>query len=149
MKRSQVRDGYFNFFFESPTIAKTWRAAHRLALGHRTFGRALRRSTIVVCQGSRVWDNYRLLHHSDSKKALDSLGGCLTSRRCSRRGARVQVGRSTRPRTPLAAERHDVRRLISSIEKGMVCQAHEFAATSILQPPAEAEMLELFTRVSF
>ena len=75
MKRSRARDAYFNFLFESPTVARTWRAVHLRALGHRTYGRALRRSTIVVCQGSRGWDNYRLLHHFDPKKALDSLAG--------------------------------------------------------------------------
>jgi len=75
IKRSRARDAYFNFLFESPTVAKTWRAVHSLALGHRTFGPAFRRSTIVVCQGSRGWDNYRLLHHCDSRKTLDSLAG--------------------------------------------------------------------------
>jgi hypothetical protein len=75
MKRSRAQDGYFNFLFESPAVAKTWRAVHSVALGHRTFGPALRRSTIVVCQGSRGWDNYRLLHHFDPKETLDSLAG--------------------------------------------------------------------------
>jgi hypothetical protein len=75
IKRSRARDAYFNFLFESPTVAKTWRAVNSLALGHRTFGPAFRRSTIVVCQASRGWDNYRLLHHCDSRKTLDSLAG--------------------------------------------------------------------------
>jgi len=63
------------FLFKSPTAATTWRAVHSLALGHRAFGPALRRSTIIVCQGSHGWDNYRLLDHFDSKTALDSMAG--------------------------------------------------------------------------
>lgn len=75
MKRSRAQNGFVNFLFESTAVARTWRAVRALALGHRTFGRALRRSTIVVCQGSRGWDNYRLLHHFDPKETLDSLAG--------------------------------------------------------------------------
>lgn len=33
----------------------------------------LRRSSIVTCQGSRGWDDYRLLHHFDSRQPLDRL----------------------------------------------------------------------------
>jgi hypothetical protein len=75
IRRSRARDAYVNFIFESPTVAKAWRLLHARALSHRRIGRGLRQASIVVCQGSHGWDNYRLLHHFDHRKQLDSLAG--------------------------------------------------------------------------
>lgn len=75
VQRSRARDAYINFTFEAPRVAGTWRIVHARALHHPRMGRALRQASIVVYQGSRGWDNYRLLHHFDRRKALDSLAG--------------------------------------------------------------------------
>jgi len=75
IQRSRARDAYVNFIFESPTVAKTWRMVDARVLSHRALGRGLRAASIVVCQGSRGWDNYRLLHHFDARKPLDALAG--------------------------------------------------------------------------
>src|SRR5829696_406131 len=75
VERSRARNGYLNFLFSSPTASPTWRAIQRLALQHRVLGARLRGSTIVTCQGTRGWDNYRLLHHFDPGQKLDPLRG--------------------------------------------------------------------------
>ena len=73
VERSRARDSYVNFLFSSPATARIWRSIQEIALRHRTFGARIRRSTIVTCQGTRGWDNYRLLHHFDSDHKLDRL----------------------------------------------------------------------------
>jgi len=75
VQRSRSQSAYINFTFESPTVASAWRLVHARALGHRKMGTPLCDASIVVCQGSRGWDNYRLLHHFDRRKQLDSLAG--------------------------------------------------------------------------
>ena len=75
MQRPRAGNAYLNFNFESPTVAKTWRMVDTRILRHRRLGPRIRRASIVVCQGSRGWANYRLLHHFDSRKPLDALTG--------------------------------------------------------------------------
>jgi len=75
IERSRARDSYLNFLFSSTTAARTWRAIQRIALRHRLLGAPIRRSTIVTCQGTRGWDNYRLLHHFDPEQKIDTLAG--------------------------------------------------------------------------
>ena len=75
VERPRARGQYLNFLLSSPIAARTWRAIQRTALRHRVLGARIRRSTIVTCQGTRGWDNYRLLHHFDSKQRLDKLTG--------------------------------------------------------------------------
>jgi hypothetical protein len=65
-------DAWINFNFRSISVDRTWDVVQP-AFQHRRWGAALRRSTIVICQGSRGWDDYRLLHHFDGKQALDRL----------------------------------------------------------------------------
>jgi len=65
---SRARNGYLNFMFASAAARLTWRAVQRIALSHRTLGRQLRHSTIVTCQGTRGWNNDRLLHHFDPRQ---------------------------------------------------------------------------------
>ena len=45
-------DSWINLSFRSTSIDATWRALQE-AFQHRRWGAALRRSTIVACQGSR------------------------------------------------------------------------------------------------
>ena len=75
VERSRTRDSYLNFLFLSRSAARTWRAIQRIALRHRILGARISRSTIVTCQGTRGWDNYRLLHHFDPNQKLDKLRG--------------------------------------------------------------------------
>ena len=73
VERSHGRNRYINFLYLSATPSRTWQMIQK-QLRHRTLGIPLRRSLIVVCQGSRGWDNYRLLHHFD-ERLLDKLTG--------------------------------------------------------------------------
>jgi len=73
IRRGRGKDPWMNFLFTSASIARTWSRLESGAIGHRQLGPQLRRSSIVTCQGSRGWDNYRLLHHFDSRQALDRL----------------------------------------------------------------------------
>ena len=74
-RRGSARGPYINYFFESRTPARVWKALRGQALRHRRLGGSLRQSTIVTCQGSRGWENYLLLHHFDSAQPLDTLAG--------------------------------------------------------------------------
>ena len=73
IQRGPGNGPWMNFLFKSASIARTWSRLEAGAIRHRQFGPQLRRSSIVTCQGSRGWDNYRLLHHFDSRQALDRL----------------------------------------------------------------------------
>jgi hypothetical protein len=63
-------DSWINFTFRSTSLGRTWGVV-QAAFRHRRWGAALRRSTIVTCQGSRGWDDYKLLHHFDADHVLD------------------------------------------------------------------------------
>jgi len=69
------RGPYVNYHFvgQNRTLKRIWTLVRRRALQHRSIGPALRRSTMVTCQGSRGWDNYKLLHHFDPEVPLDVL----------------------------------------------------------------------------
>ncbi len=73
IQRPRRGDSYVNFAFDSPVLRRVWAVFQRQALDHRKLGRALRRSMIVTCEGSRSWSNYRLLHHFDGRQRPDSL----------------------------------------------------------------------------
>ena len=66
-------DTWINFLYTSTSAVGIWSSLEQRALMHRRLGLQLRRSSIVTCEGSRGWDNYRLLHHFDSREALDRL----------------------------------------------------------------------------
>lgn len=65
------RQPWVNYFFTARYAGPVWAHLRRRALHHRRLGSALRESTIVTCEGSRGWDNYRLLHHFDPAQAVD------------------------------------------------------------------------------
>lgn len=65
------RGPYVNYFFDTRSPRKIWRAMSGSILRHHRIGAGLRRSTIITCEGTRGWDNYLLLHHFDSKVGLD------------------------------------------------------------------------------
>jgi hypothetical protein len=69
------RGPYVNYHFvgQNKALGRIWTLISRRALGHRKIGAALRRGSMVTCQGSRGWDNYKLLHHFDPKVPLDVL----------------------------------------------------------------------------
>ncbi len=73
IRRGRGKDPWVNFLFTSASVGRTWSRLVSGALTHRQLGPQLRRSSIVTCQGSRGWDNYRLLHHFDGRQVLDSL----------------------------------------------------------------------------
>jgi hypothetical protein len=69
------RGPYVNFFFcgSRAALRRTWQDLRLKILAHRRFGVALRKSTIITCEGTRGWDNYLLLHHFDERLTRDKL----------------------------------------------------------------------------
>ena len=69
------RGPYFNFHFfcQNRSLPHVWSLVERRALKHRALGGMLRRASIVTCEGSRGWANYRLLHHFDPEVPLEVL----------------------------------------------------------------------------
>jgi hypothetical protein len=69
------RGPYVNYHFvgRNRSLSRIWSLVSRRALRHRAIGAALRRGSVVTCQGSLGWDNYKLLHHFDPKVPLDEL----------------------------------------------------------------------------
>jgi hypothetical protein len=73
IQRSRGHARYVNFLFVGSKIDAVWSSIRDLALRHRRFGAVLRRSCIATAEGSKGWSNYLLLHHFDSRQALDEL----------------------------------------------------------------------------
>jgi len=73
IQRGLGKNPWVNFLFTSAAVARTWSRLKSGAITHSRLGAKLRRSSIVTCQGSRGWDNYRLLHHFDNRQPLDML----------------------------------------------------------------------------
>jgi hypothetical protein len=73
IQRGRGKEPWVNFLFTSASVARTWSRLESGAIKHGRLGPKLRRSSIVTCQGSRGWDNHRLLHHFDSRQPLDRL----------------------------------------------------------------------------
>lgn len=73
IQRGRGKNPWVNFLFTSASVARTWTRLESKTIRHSRLGATLRRSSIVTCQGSRGWDNYRLLHHFDSRQPLDML----------------------------------------------------------------------------
>jgi len=75
VQKGNDRGPYVNFHFigQNRSLPHIWSLVHRRALKHRSLGGALRRASMVTCEGSRGWDNYRLLHHFDPKVPLEVL----------------------------------------------------------------------------
>jgi hypothetical protein len=69
--RGNDRGPYINAFFslQAKYLPTLWSLLQQRVLKHRAIGSAVRRSSIIVCQGTRGWDNYLLLHHF--QKAID------------------------------------------------------------------------------
>jgi hypothetical protein len=67
------RGPYIDITFTVPAneVAALWRQLSKNVLGKDAAGRKLRLASMVYCQGSRGWDNYRLLHHFDPEVVLD------------------------------------------------------------------------------
>ena len=89
VQRSRSPRAYLNFIFESPTVENTWLLLRARALHHPKIGRSIREASIVICQGSRAWDNYRLLHHFDRRQPLDSLRRVRRSRAKAAKAAEI------------------------------------------------------------
>lgn len=73
IQRGRGKEPWVNFLFTTASVARTWNMLESGAIKHGRLGPKLCRSSIVTCQGSRGWDNYLLLHHFDSRQALDRL----------------------------------------------------------------------------
>ena len=67
------RNLWINFTFASKAPRRIWNELQTGALRHHSLGAVLRRSAIVAAEGSRGWDNYRLLHHFDDQGHLDRI----------------------------------------------------------------------------
>ena len=75
VQRGTDRGPYVNIHFiaRKPDIARLWAVVHKRVLRHRTLGPGIRRSCMVMCEGSRGWDNYLLLYHFNDKVPVDVL----------------------------------------------------------------------------
>ena len=75
--RGHDRGLYINFNYQGSrdTLARLWKYLKTKVLLDRRAGAQLRQATIITCEGSRGWENYRLLYHFNPKTALDSFPG--------------------------------------------------------------------------
>lgn len=73
IQRGRGKNPWVNFLFTTASVPRTWSRLKSGVITHGRLGPRLRRSSIVTCQGSRGWDNYRLLHHFDSPQPHDRL----------------------------------------------------------------------------
>jgi hypothetical protein len=73
--RGRDRGPYVDVSFSRAAkhMPKLWSRLLKRALGGDPLGRRLRASSMVYCEGSRGWENYKLLHHFDPVQALDQL----------------------------------------------------------------------------
>jgi hypothetical protein len=73
--RGRDRGPYIDVSFTvaAKYLPKLWSQVLSRALGRDSLGRALRSASMVYCEGSRSWDNYKLLHHFDPRQTLDRL----------------------------------------------------------------------------
>jgi hypothetical protein len=73
--RGRDRGPYVNVSFSlaAKHLPLLWSLLRKRGLGSDSLGRKLRASSMVYCEGSRGWDNYKLLHHFDSRQKLDRL----------------------------------------------------------------------------
>jgi len=62
-----------SFTIAAKYLPKLWSQILSRSLGRDSLGRALRSASMVYCEGSMGWDNYKLLHHFDSRQTLDRL----------------------------------------------------------------------------
>ena len=62
---------YVNFTFAAKDLPKLWASVQKKVLRNTEIGPAVSKSSIIICEGSEGWDNYRLLHHYDGRFKLD------------------------------------------------------------------------------
>ena len=66
---------YVNFMFEANDLRALWKLIKQRLYGDGAISDFLRQSSIVVCEGTRGWDDYKLLHHFDPAQQLDEIPG--------------------------------------------------------------------------
>jgi hypothetical protein len=74
-EHGQDRGPYINFFLSARAkdLPKLWNSLRRQLLVSSPHSSAIRKSCMVLCQGSRGWDNYLLLAHFDPEVLCDTL----------------------------------------------------------------------------
>lgn len=65
--------GHINLMFATTQPKALWEALQKTLFDGSALGDAIRRSSMVMCEGERSWDDYRLLHHFDPAERLDPL----------------------------------------------------------------------------
>lgn len=63
---------YLNFTFSTFNLKELWLLLSQAIYTRSSLGKSLKKSSIAVCEGSRSWDNYLLLHHYDSSITIDN-----------------------------------------------------------------------------
>ena len=66
---------YVNYDFRTRDLGRLWEILQGQVFWNQMIGPSLAMSSIVTCEGSRGWDDYRLLHHYDRTLVLDTLHG--------------------------------------------------------------------------
>ena len=64
-------DDHFNIMFKTEQPRAFWDVLSMALFKCGTHGAALRNAAIIMCEGTRGWDDYRLLHHYDPAQPLD------------------------------------------------------------------------------
>jgi len=62
-------NSYVTFSIETESIKKTWILIKKDFLSIPDFFK----SSIIVCEGTKSWDNYLLLHHFDPTEKIDKI----------------------------------------------------------------------------
>lgn len=64
---------WINLYFDAPSPAEAWPVIRSTFYEDARIGALLQKSSIVVCQRQRGWDDYLLLHHFDPEESRDQL----------------------------------------------------------------------------
>lgn len=62
---------YLNFTFSTFNLKEIWLQLSQVLYTDSSFGKSMKNSSMAMCEGSRGWDNYLLLHHYDPSVSTD------------------------------------------------------------------------------
>src|SRR5688572_24875892 len=64
---------YFNFTFGTSDLRGLWREIQSRIFRDSELGPPVATSSMVMCEGTRGWDDYLLLYHFDPEVSLDDI----------------------------------------------------------------------------
>jgi hypothetical protein len=66
-------EGFSNLMLQTDEPSALWTLLRAKFFADDAADRPLRRCSMVLCEGLRGWDDYRILHHFDETQPLDPL----------------------------------------------------------------------------